>query len=172
MTVKIALRLRGLDLREVEAYERIPPDLAELSFQASGAVSLAVIYTDSPSPVRDAVEWARMIGRLIPGVCVVGAQEELVSISDVAARCDVAAEAVRLWATGKRRASLRPFPAPRAVVGTGTGRKTSNIYAWPEVVSWVREVIGIDPDEGIAYLDSHQHAHLNVELADLVEPAA
>jgi hypothetical protein len=61
------------------------------------------------------------------------------------------------------------IPRPRAVVGTGTGRKTSNIYAWPEVVSWVREVIGIDPDEGITYLDSHQHAHLNAELADLVD---
>jgi hypothetical protein len=172
MTVQIALRLRGLDLREVEEYQRIPPDLAELSFQANGAVSLAVIYSDSPSPARDAVEWARMIGRLIPGVCVTGAHEELVSISDIAARCDVAAEAVRLWATGRRRASLRPFPAPRAVVGTGAGRKTSNIYAWPEVVSWAREVIGIDPDEGITYLDLSQHAHLNAELADLVESAA
>jgi hypothetical protein len=82
------------------------------------------------------------------------------------------AEAVRLWATGKRQASLRQFPAPRAVVGTGAGRKTSNIYAWPEVVSWVREVIGIDPDEGITYLGSSQHAHLNAKLADLVESAA
>lgn len=172
MTVKIALRLCGLDLREVEAYERIPPDLEELSYQASGAVSLAVVYSDSPSPVREAVEWARMIGRLIPGVRVVGAHEELVSISDIAARCDVAAEAVRLWATGRRRASLRPFPEPRAVIGTGAGRKTSNIYAWPEVVSWVREVIGIDPDAGITYLGARQHAHLNAELADLVESAA
>jgi hypothetical protein len=76
---------------------------------------------------------------------------------------------VRLWATGRRRASLQPFPAPRAVVGTGTGGKTSNIYAWPEVVSWVREVIGIDPDEGITYLTPRQHAHLNAQLADLAE---
>jgi hypothetical protein len=173
MTVKIPLRLRGLDLRDVETYDRIDPDLAELSWEANGGVSLAVFYSDDPSPVavETAADWARRIAKLMPGVSVADVHDELVSISDIAARTGVAAEAVRLWAAGKRRASLRPFPAPRQVVGSGSGGKSMNLYAWREVVSWIREIIGTDPDEGIEYLTDAQHANLNAELADITKAA-
>lgn len=168
MAVKIALRLAGLDLRDVAAYERIPEELAELSFQANGDVSVAVLYAASPpvAAAAEAADWARLISKLIPGAQVIGAHEELVSVSDIAARCHVAPEAVRLWATGKRRNTLRPFPAAREVVGSNSGRKSMRIYSWPEVAGWVREVIGLDPDSGITYLDARQHAHLNAELTD------
>jgi hypothetical protein len=174
MTVKIPLRLRGLDLRDAEAYDRIDPDLAELSWEANGGVSLAVYYSDDPSPVavESATDWARRIAKLMPGVCVADVHDELVSIADIAARCGVAAEAARLWATCQRRASLRPFPAPRQVVGSGSGGKTMSLYAWREAVSWIREIIGTDPDEGIEYLSDAQHARLNAELADIITAAA
>lgn len=166
MTVKVALRLDGLDLRDIESYARIPAELAEVFFQANGGVSLAVVYSDSATPVEDAADCARLIGTLIPGAAVVRAHEELVSIPDIAARCDVATEAVRLWATGKRRTTLRPFPQPREVIGFGAGR-TMSIYAWAEVVEWVRVVLGFDPDAGIDYLDDQQYAQLNAELSDI-----
>ena len=51
------------------------------------------------------------------------------------------------------------------MVGGGSGGKTMNLYAWREVMSWVREVIGIDPDENIEYLTDAQLADLNAELA-------
>jgi hypothetical protein len=169
MTVKIPLRLRGLDLRDVEAYDLIDPDLTELSWEANGGVSLAVFYSDDTSAVaaEEAADWARCIAKLMPGVYVADVHDELVSISDIAVRAGVAAEAVRLWAVGKRRASLRPFPDPRQVVGSGSGGKTMNLYAWREVVSWIREVIGTDPDDGIDYLTDAQMAHLNAQLADI-----
>jgi hypothetical protein len=170
MTVKIPLRLRGIDLRDVDAYDRIDSALAELSWEANGGVSLAVLYCEEPSPVagREAADWAMRIAKLMPGVSVADVHDELVSISDIASRADVAPEAVRLWSAGKRRASsLRPFPAPRQVVGSGSGGKAMNLYAWREVLSWIREVIGTDPDEGIEYLDDAQHADLNAELAHL-----
>jgi hypothetical protein len=173
VSVKIALRLQGLDLREIEAYERIPAELTELSFRANGAVSVAVLYTDSPTPVADAADWARLIGTLMPDVRVVRVHEELASVSDIAARCGVAAEAVRLWAAGRRRASaLQPFPAPREVIGLGAGGKTMNIYAWAEVVEWIREVLGMDPDNGVRYLDDRQHAQLNTKLSDIARPGS
>ncbi|HJQ02729.1 MAG TPA: hypothetical protein VJ851_14100 [Jatrophihabitans sp.] len=167
MTVKIVLRLEGLDLRDALAFERVPEDLEELSFEANGGLSMAVIYTDAPLPGHEAVDWARHIMKLIPGVHVAEALDELVSISDIAARCDVANEAARLWSTGKRRASRRKFPTPRQVVGAGAGGKTMSLYAWREVVSWVREVVHIDPDEGISYLNDAQLADLNSELCQL-----
>lgn len=174
MTVKIPLRLEGLDLRDADAYDRIDPDLAELSWEANGGVSLAVFYSDDPPTIAagEAADWARRIAKLMPGVRVADVHDELVSTSDIAVRAGVAAEAVRLWAAGKRRASLRPFPNPRQVVGSGSGGKTMNLYAWREVVSWIREVIGTDPDDGIDYLTDAQLASLNAELADPAPAAA
>lgn len=139
--------------------------LTGLLFHANGPVSVAVVVTDSPMPVTEAATWARLISTLMPGVEVVRVHEELVSVSDIASRCGVAAEAVRLWAAGRRRATaLRPFPAPREVIGLGAGGKTMNIYAWAEVVEWTRAVIGIDPEHGVRYLDDRQQAELNALL--------
>jgi len=166
MTMKIPLRLRGIDLRDT-AYDRIDHELAELLWMSNGAVSLAVLLSDDPVPVAavGTVGWARRIAKLMPGVSVAEVHDELVSISDIAARAGVAHEAVRLWAIGKRRASLRPFPAPRQVVGAGSGGKTMSLYAWREVVSWIREILGTDPDEGIEYLIDNGLAALNAQLA-------
>jgi hypothetical protein len=44
-----------------------------------------------------------------------------------------------------------------------------NLYAWREVVSWIREVLGADPDEGIDYLSDTEYARLNAELAVIRE---
>ncbi len=174
MTVKIPLRLRGLDLRDVEAYDRIDPDLSELSWEANGGVSLAIFYSDDPATIAlgEAADWARRIAKLMPGVSVADAHDELVSISDIAVRAGVAAEAARLWAAGKRRASLRAFPNPRQVVGNGSGGKTMNLYAWREILSWIRDVLGTDPDDGIEYLTDTQLATLNAELADIAPASA
>jgi hypothetical protein len=101
-----------------------------------------------------------------------GVHDELVSIPDIAVRAGVAAEAVRLWAAGKRRASLRPFPNPRQVVGSGSSGKTMSLYAWREVVPWIREVIGADSDDGIEYLTDAQLAHLNAQLVDIAPTVA
>jgi len=167
MAVKIPLRLRGIDLRDLDACDRIPPDLADLSWEAHGGVSLTVLYSDEPAAVAmgEAAEWTRRIVQLIPGVSVVGVHDELVSVSDIAARAGVGPEAARLWATGKRRSSIRAFPAPHQVVGNGSGGKTMSLYAWREVVSWIREVIGTDPDEDIEYLTDAQDAELNAALS-------
>jgi hypothetical protein len=165
MTAKVPLRVAGLDLRDAASCERIPGGLADLSFEATGGVSLAVVYTDAADPVAEAADAARSIGKLMPGVAVAEAHDELVSVSDIAARCEVAAEAARLWAIGKRRGSLRPFPGPRQVAGAGSGGKSMSLYAWREVLSWVREIIGTDPDDGITYLDDRQYAELNAEIA-------
>lgn len=166
MTVKISLRLYGIDLRHVEAYDRIPAELAELGWEADGGVSVAVLYSDdlAPDAARHAAASARDIIRLMPGVTVAYVHDELVSVPDIAARASVAAEAVRLWTIGKRR-SAKPFPAPRQVIGRDSSGKSMSLFAWREVLLWIREVIGEDPDEGIEYLTDEQLAILNAELA-------
>jgi hypothetical protein len=166
MTLKIPLRLRGLDLREESASERISPELMELFWTANGGISLAVLYTNEPAfaAMDEAVTWSRRIAELMPGVTVSEVHDELVSISDIAARASVAAEAVRMWTNGKRRASSRPFPAPRQVIGSSSGGKSMSLYAWREVVDWIRDILGTDPDEDVEYLTDAQDAALNAAL--------
>jgi transposase-like protein len=167
MTVKIPLRLQGIDLRDAEAYERIPPELEELFWMANGAMSLAVVLSDDREAVAvtEAAGFARHIAKHMANVLVAEVFDELVSVSDIATRAGVAPEAVRLWAARKRRASLRPFPAPRQVVGNGSGGKTMSLYAWREVLSWIREILCTDPEECIEYLSDTQLADLNARLA-------
>lgn len=167
MALKIPLRLRGLDLREEGASERISPELMDLFWTSNGGISLAVLFSsESASMAMDeAVAWSRRIAELMPGVTVSEVHDELVSISDIAARASVAAEAVRMWTNGKRRASSCRFPAPRQVVGGTSGGKSMSLYAWREVVDWIRDVLGTDPDEDVAYLTDMQHAVLNAALA-------
>jgi len=178
MTVKIPLRLAGIDLRDAEAHDRIGPEFEELFWAANGGVSVAVLFSEgsSSAAVDTAVGWARRIANLIPGVTVAEAHDELVSISDIAALASVAPEAVRMWSNGKRRSSVRPFPAPRQVVGGASGGKTMNLYAWRETLSWIREVIGLDPEEGVEYLTDAEYAQLNAALTairtEIQQPAA
>jgi hypothetical protein len=166
VTVKISLRLSGIDLRQPAAYEQIGPELGDLFFEANGGISLATVYTDEVDPTWVAADASRRLAKFLDGVMVVGVHDELVSVADIAGRCGVAAEAVRLWAAGKRRASVRPFPSPRQVVGAAAGGKYMTLFAWRDVVLWVREVIEIDPDEGVTYLDDIARARLNAELVD------
>lgn len=165
MHTKIALRLSGIDLRDTDAWQYMNADLDDLFFEANGAISCAVLLTEDADPHWAATDAARRLAKHLHGVVVTEVYDEFASVADIAARCSVAAEAVRLWAAGKRRASLRPFPQPRQVVGSGSGGKTMNLYAWREVLVWVREIIGIDPDEGITYLEDAALAHLNADLA-------
>jgi hypothetical protein len=164
MVTKVPLQLSGLDLREQGAYERIDPGLDDLFFEGTGGLTLAVVYTDDPDPVAVALDAARRVRKVMDGVAVLRAFDELVSTGDIAARCAVAPEAVRLWAAGRRRAHVRPFPLPRQVVGTGSGNRLMSLYAWREVLGWVRDVIGVDPDEGVTYLNDAQVTALDAQL--------
>jgi len=161
MYVKIALRLHGFDLRVDGA--AVPEDLDEVFLTSHGAITLAVVYTHDADPLGTAEDAARRIAKCLPGARAVEVHDELVTTADIAHRCAVAAEAVRLWASGKRRHQVRPFPAPRQVIGT-SGGKSMNLYAWREVLSWVREVIGLDPDEDVTYPTDEQILELNQHL--------
>jgi hypothetical protein len=44
-----------------------------------------------------------------------------------------------------------------------------SLYAWREVLSWLREILGTDPEDGADYLSDAEYAHLNAELAAIRE---
>ena len=44
-----------------------------------------------------------------------------------------------------------------------------SLYAWREVLGWIREVLGSDPEDGVDYLGDIERVHLNAELAAIRE---
>src|SRR4051812_8441543 len=109
MLVRFALLLRGLDMRTADDRARIPEHLQDLAFEASEELTYVVVICEDQEAARVATDIARRIERSLLGVSVIAVHDELVSLSDVADRADVAHEAVRMWAAGKRRATGRAF---------------------------------------------------------------
>ena len=168
MLVRLALLLHGIDLRDPSDRARVPEQLHDLAFEASEGLTYVVLHCDDREAPRVAAQVARRIERALEGVTVVGVYDELVSLTDVAVRAEVAHESVRLWAAGKRRAGGRPFPHPRQVVGAQRGRNSTKLYMWREVVGWIREVIHLDPDEGVQFLTDRQLAEVNARVAQVM----
>ncbi|MEU0971358.1 hypothetical protein ABZ357_40350 [Streptomyces sp. NPDC005917] len=94
--------------------------------------------------------------------------EQFVSLADIATRAGLSHEAVRLWAAGKRRTEDDPFPKPRAQVGQG--RTATKIWAWPEVLAWLKDHYHLDLEPGTAYLTTQQVTRLNALLQQHPQP--
>lgn len=168
MLVRFALLLRGLDMRSADDRARIPEHLQDLAFEASEELTYVVVICDDREAARVATDIARRIERSLVGVSVIAVHDELVSLSDVADRAEVAHEAVRMWAAGKRRATGRAFPLPRQIVGADRASRSMKLYAWREVVSWIREVVQLDPEDGMGFLTDAQIAEVNACMARLM----
>jgi hypothetical protein len=103
---------------------------ARLSFDREGA-SLAEAIAGA---VRG-IEQAGLVPRRV-------ADQDLLTLQDIADRVGRSREAVRRWAAG----DLGPggFPPP---VNAGRGPGSAVFYRWSEVAPWIRERLGVDvPD--------------------------
>ncbi|GCD91206.1 hypothetical protein [Nocardioides sp. LS1] len=170
MLVRFVLLLRGIDLRDADARAAIPEELDDLDFEACEEISSVVIYCEDHLAPIEAVRVARRIERYLPGVEVVEVHDELVALGDIAVRTGMKHEAVRLWAAGKRRAGGTPFPGPRQIVAAERGR-SMKLYAWREVVSWIRQIIKVDPEHGVCFLSDVQIHEINACLSKVTSPS-
>lgn len=89
-------------------------------------------------------------------VTVVRFDPVLVSVPEIAERCDVSRETARLWATGKRRGD---FPPPYTVVGS------TSLWFWADVSEWA-EASGVVAD-GCAAVPSSVIEAMNGALAHM-----
>jgi hypothetical protein len=168
MTIKIPLQIDGVDLSSDTVLANMDPELDEVDWVTHGPITLAIVYSEETSPraaVAEAHDWVLRIHKLLAGATVTGVFDELVGWNEVAARCSVTPEAVRTWAKGLRRGQARAFPSARQAVPLGAGKRSLYLYAWREVLIWVRDVIGLDPDEGMTYLDDGHIAEINACIA-------
>jgi hypothetical protein len=170
METSIVLNVEGITLEDNAVLEVLAGCFDDLAWSSHDGQVTATVFTDAPDPVAAAAHLAARIGEHVPGARVTGASEQLVSVGDIADRAGVTTEAIRLWAAGKRRAKT-PFPAPRGRISQG--RTQMKIWAWGEVVAWLRHEYKLQVEPGLEFLDARQLARLNAILAGVVvEPVA
>lgn len=162
METKIVLQVQGVDLDDFDQMEAMATHLEDLGWESAGGIVTVTLYTDSAEPVAAALEAAHSIEQVLPGSKVVRADEQLVSVGDIADRLGLSSEAVRLWSTRQRRTTSRPFPSPRAVVSQA--RTAMKLWAWTEVSGWLRSEYRLDPEPGVRYLSGEEAARLSAEL--------
>ncbi|MET8616142.1 hypothetical protein [Streptomyces misionensis] len=168
MKTHIPLIVRNISLDDDATVEQLALSLSDFGWHETGGQVIATFYTMSADPVAAAAAAAFSIKRALPQARVERVDEQFVSLADIAARAGLTHEAVRLWATGKRRAAGEPFPAPRAEVGQG--RTATKIWAWPEVLTWLKAHYFLDLEPDTAYLTAEQVARLNVALQSRRQP--
>lgn len=171
MEFKIVLVVRHVDLDDDATIEKLAlSSLDNLIWHEERGNVFATLLTEAPNPVDVALAAARAIEGALPGAVVERADEQLVALGDIAVRTGLSHEAVRLWATGKRRAQATPFPAPYAEVGQG--KTATKIWTWADVLAWLRTQYSIDPEPGLGYLSAGDLARLNAGLHDQRIPGA
>ncbi|MFD4175149.1 hypothetical protein [Streptomyces anulatus] len=163
METVIPLVVRNISLNDDETANQLALHLSDLGWGANAGQVVASVYTADADPVAAAAAAAVAIKRALPQARVERVDEQFVSLADIAARTGLSHEAIRLWATGKRRASGQPFPDARAHVGQG--RATSKIWTWPQVRDWLKAQYCLDLDPDVAYLSPQQVMSLNALLA-------
>jgi len=161
MQLKTTLRVLGVDLGDDGTIASIASRLDDLVWSVvDGRVCAAVIVDRPGDLVCRVVEAARRIEQCLRGSRVDRADEELVGVSDIAARVKLNRETIRSWATGSRGSG--DFPAPVGSIGGGQ-RGTSKIWRWAEVNDWLDKSYALG--DGYKYATQAEFAEINAYLA-------
>ncbi len=143
MPRKIELVVTGVDLDDDDTDELIAVHLGDYGWTSrDGIVSATVYLDDGVDAVSAACDAANRIDNHL-GVRVDRVSEDLVGISDIAARTGLHREGVRLLTLGKRGPG--GFPPHRGTIGSGTN--ASRVWQWADVVPWLQQHANLCLDE-------------------------
>lgn len=166
MNTTITLHVDGVDLNDVPTLIATDEHLDDMAWASVDGLTTATIYMeDGSDPVCSTIEAARRIRNHLPNARPVAVHEELVSATDISHRIGVSRETVRTWAEKLR--GTQDFPSPRGSVGGGT-RGATKVWAWADVVTWLRDSRHFDMDE--SFPSREEIAEINVSLARVLQP--
>lgn len=164
MSIKVVLSVQGVDLNDDQTLVTLAEHLDDLGWGSVDGQVTATVYIDDADTVAAVIQSADAIRTCFPNAAVTRVDDQLVAISDIADRLQVSREAVRLWVTGQRRKVDPPFPASRGTVSHG--RNPMKVWAWPDVLDWLRAQYHLDPEPGVHYAPGRDIAEINVALCD------
>lgn len=125
--LKFHLIVDGIDVDDFQQLDALYEVRPELQFSERDGFTVATVLTDDTNLLRAVEAVAADVRDAVPGARVLRVDEELVATPDIARRCDVTRQAVRLWT------QRDDFPAPRGSVGNGI-----RVWDWASVNRWLQ----------------------------------
>lgn len=123
--LKFHLAVDGIDLEDWDVLDALAEQAPDVQFVARDGATFAIVITDA-SLVDALLDTTSAITAVVPDAVCTRIDEDYVATPDIAKRCDVSRETVRLW-------SLKPdFPVARGVVGNGI-----KIWDWATINQWL-----------------------------------
>lgn len=131
------------------------PDASPTEIDGFGSVGNLV---EAASPEDAVFALVADLADLDPGAVVVRLDQDLVSISDIAARVERSRESIRLFVDGKRGPGN--FPRPIGIVGDGI-----RVWPWATAVGWLQREVGLALDEKLL-VDPDTAAVVDAQLVE------
>lgn len=138
-TIDVPLRVSGIDLDAPQTGALLAKHFPNVIWEELNELVIMTLVMPGDNMVDQTVETCRKMEAVIAGLTVTAVYRDLVNATDIAMRMDLSRETVRKWA------ARADFPQPYDVVG-GDSMK---VWAWTEVVSWLRDVRGVNVDESL-----------------------
>jgi hypothetical protein len=129
----LTIQYSGVDFDDDAQLAVLSESAPHISWSVDSGLVSATAYLEARSIVEAAEQMVEQIARAVPGAQPIRMDEDLVNTFDVADRCGVNRETVRLWAAGLRGPG--GFPSPRGRIG----RDAQQVWDWGSVQSWLQE---------------------------------
>lgn len=150
----------GLDLEDYDQVDRLfAESFVVLPADREGVTTLGVEINAGSSQDALRVFMEHMGG--VPDVQVERIDEDLINMSEIAARLDLSRETPRLWAARDRAEGL-PFPDHYTIVGSPG--KPQRLWRWVNVFDWVQATGRADISHLSAPLDASVVTLFNARL--------
>ena len=136
-TYKVGVVFEGLATESLGPVSRALP---EAVFSQAGEVTTVRATLRAPGPAAAVAALVEQVGKAVPAAVPLRADQDLVSVSDIAQRLGRTRESIRLLVDAKRGPGN--FPAPGGVVGDGI-----KVWPWSVVLEWSDKFLGVDLGE-------------------------
>lgn len=144
MDVEVKLQVSGLDLASQAAAAALGEEFADtLVEKLEDTVGYITIFVDEEDVVGTAVRRVNALRAALPAAKIEKVDRDLVGITEIACRVGVSREAVRKWS------KQEDFPTPTTVLG-GDELRRQYLWAWAEILPWLRIARGLELDENPA----------------------
>ncbi|HMR94329.1 MAG TPA: hypothetical protein PKE05_02225 [Microthrixaceae bacterium] len=125
----IQLLYDHIDLSDEESL-RVLGEAGVVAAEPEGEQTRITAALESTNAVKAAASFVSTLREVLPSAVPLMASRDLVNITDIADRVGVSREAVRNWASGRRRTGVFPLP-----LDTPGGQK---VWEWAAVHAWLR----------------------------------
>lgn len=146
-TIDVVVRVDHVDLNSVETGEILAAQFPTLIWEELDGLTTLTDSFPEDSAVAKAVELCRKLEAAITGAKAVGVHRDMVNTTDISLRVNLSREAVRKWT------AREDFPSPIEVVGSDNMK----LWAWVQIVEWLRDVRGIELDDNPMSLRDMTH---------------